>query len=212
MDSRKIKLFKNWYNEDGDNIFKKTSITIDKGLNILVGCNGSGKTTLINQIKNELKKENIPFLHHDNYTNDAKNMRNEALFTQNYGFIASSLISSEGENITNIFREIAKKIGAMIKSNSDSKEFWIILDAIDSGLSIDNVLDFKDFIQFVIDEEKHNDIFFIVSANEYEFAKDEKCIDVNNCRYIKFNSYDDYREFIICSRELKDSRGSVEDA
>ena len=49
-----FKIFKDYYG-DG-NLYKKDCIDIEEGLTILVGCNGSGKTTMINQMKDQLRK------------------------------------------------------------------------------------------------------------------------------------------------------------
>ena len=56
---------KRYYDDDYD-LYKKRSITINEGVTVLVGCNGSGKTTLLHQIKDQLKKDGIPFVSFDN--------------------------------------------------------------------------------------------------------------------------------------------------
>lgn len=88
------------------------------------------------------------------------------------------------------------------------KERWLLLDATDSGLSIDNVIEFKDLFNLIIDEGKKFDkeVYIIISANEYELARNEQCFDVNAGKYITFKDYDDYREFILKSRDKKDKR------
>ena len=48
--------------------------------------------------------------------------------------------------------------------------------------------------------------YIVVSANEYEMANNENCLDVCKGKYIKFKDYDEYKEFILESRKIKDSR------
>ena len=89
------------------------------------------------------------------------------------------------------------------------KERWILIDAIDSGYSVDNVIELKDLFNEIINDGKQNygvDVYIIVSANEYEMASGENCFDVNACKYLKFKDYDDYKKFILHSRELKNKR------
>ena len=82
------------------------------------------------------------------------------------------------------------------------------MDAIDSGFSIDNVIETKDFFKMVIkDFADHGyELFIVVSANEYELANNEDCFDVMNGKYVKFADYDDFKKFILRSREKKDKR------
>lgn len=57
--SRKFVLEKDYY-EEGVNLYKKKTVTINSGVTVLVGCNGIGKTTFLHQIRDRLKKQNIP--------------------------------------------------------------------------------------------------------------------------------------------------------
>ena len=52
----KIKLIKNYYDND-DDIYEKSTVTFDSGVTVLVGCNGSGKTTTIKLILQMLKQQ-----------------------------------------------------------------------------------------------------------------------------------------------------------
>ena len=89
---------------------------------------------------------------------------------------------------------------------------WIFFDAIDSGLSVDNVVDVKECLfKTIFDDNPNTDVYIIVSANEYELARDESCFDVYNGKYIKFKDYEDYRNFILKTRKIKDKRVYKED-
>lgn len=203
---RKFKLSNGWYGEDYK-LFKKTNVQINPGLTVLVGCNGVGKTTFLNQIKNTLEKEKIPFVFHDNLHEGADKLKQVAGFMGRYDVLANLMMSSEGENIVNVISEITRKMGQLSIDNPDAKELWFLFDAIDSGLSVDNIIEIKEkLISMIINREKYKDVYFLISANEYEFARNENCFDVADEKYIKFKDYEDYREFIIQSRKKKKAR------
>ena len=88
------------------------------------------------------------------------------------------------------------------------KERWILLDAIDSGYSIDNVVELKDLINLIFEDSAKVgiDMHILASANAYELASGENCFDVNAGKYLTFESYDDYKKFILKSRKKKDKR------
>lgn len=231
MEERIINTWRNPYSE-GFSTCRLKQITIKSGLTILVGCNGSGKTTLLNNIQNELKKENIPCYMFDNLHDGGINSKNAAAFENDWEFVATSMTSSEGENINMNIGNLAKKlkefmVTGRISSGStrigdafarlsgkkeykvpETKERWLLLDAIDSGFSIDNVIETKDFFKMVIkDFSDHGyELYIVVSANEYELANGEDCFDVMNGKYIQFKDYDDFKKFILRSREKKDKR------
>lgn len=74
---------------------------------------------------------------------------------------------------------------------------------------MDNIVDIKkNLFNVLIEDAYKNDIipYIVVSANEYELAKDEKCLDIYRGKYTEFSTYDEYREFILKSREIKNRR------
>ena len=98
-------------------------------------------------------------------------------------------------------------MGRLSKSNSDSEELWFLLDAVDSGLSIDNVNDLKEYLfKTVIKSERDKRVYIIVSANAYELARKENCFDVISGKYVRFKDYEEYRDFVLKSKELKVER------
>ena len=214
--------------DEGFSTCRPKQITINSGLTVLVGCNGAGKTTLLHNIKDELEKENISFHLYDNLRDGGSHSWSEAAFSGNWAFVATSMTASEGENINMNIGNLATKLTefrdsgrisnkasriADIFSNKpyetpDTKERWLLFDAIDSGLSVDNVIELKNFFRILIKDfaEKGYELYIVVSANEFELARDEDCFDVMNGKYIRFADYDDYRKFIVKSREKKDRR------
>lgn len=229
--SRKIKLCKDPY-DCGFDLFKKRSIEIKEGVTVLVGCNGIGKSTLLHYIEKTLNKENISYIKFDNLHDGGSQSKEKSLFNNELGFLASSLCSSEGENIVLNMMKVLSKIETFLKTGkyktkeselkrfleeaagfeSDdneklSKERWFLFDAIDSGLSIDNIIDLKEYLfKPVFEHFLENEIYIIISANGYEMANGEQCLDVYNGKYITFENYDEYRRMILESRKWKEER------
>ena len=211
---RKFKIYKDPYGV-GLNMYSKSSITIKPGVSVLVGTNGAGKTSLLRHLKEELNRKKIPYVYFDNLTDGGGHARSKAGFYGDMNFLMTSFVSSEGENIVMNLGKTAAEIGRMAKlyANSDEKELWILLDAIDSGLSVDNVVDIKEYLFKTILEDdrcKDKDVYIIVSANEYEMARGEECIDVQNMKYRRFKTYEAYRKYILKSKELKTLRDHPE--
>ena len=189
------------------NIYNKNIITINPGVTVLVGCNGSGKTTLMGLLKDKLKKEKVSYISFDNLREGGFNAANMYGFMGDVSFVAESITSSEGENIIMNLGKFANKIGRWVRDHKEEKEMWIFLDACDSGLSIDNVVDVKKYLfDIIIKDNPNSDVYIIASANEYELARDERCFDVQSGEYITFDSYDEYREMILKSKENKNKK------
>lgn len=231
MSERIINTWRDPYDE-GFSTCKPKKITIKSGLTVLVGCNGAGKTTLLHNIQSELKKENIPYYSFDNLRDGGANSREIAGFNDDFAFLATSICSSEGENINMNINNLAKKLrefmvtgrvsdrstriadtfarvsGEKEYETPETEERWLLLDAIDSGFSIDNVIETKEFFKMVINDfaDHGYELYIVASANEYELANGEDCFDVMNGKYVQFKDYDDFKKFILRSREKKDKR------
>lgn len=231
--SRKFQLIKDYY-EEGFNLYKKKTIEIKPGVTVLVGCNGIGKSTLLKQMRDKLKKDKIPFVMFDNLKDGGSNAVSEAGFLGNFGFMATAIQSSEGENIVMNMGNLAARLGQFVKDGEDPKEKkhakivramatlngeeipdepeipnerWILLDAVDSGLSVDNIVDIKEqLFKTILEYNYGNEIYIVISANEYEMAREENCFDVYNGKYVKFKNYEEYRDLVLQSKELKYQR------
>lgn len=206
--SQKFKIIRDYYDRN-EKIYDKTSVEFKPGLTVLVGCNGSGKTTLLRQIKEGCKKNELPVMEFDNYHDGGSSAISYAGSIGDYSKVAKDLCSSEGERISGNMAMVAGRIGRFVRDNSDAGKLFILLDAVDSGLSVDNVIELKrDLFSFVITDctDKGIEIYLIVSANEYELARGEQCFDVSSCKYVKINSYDEYRDVIIETRKKKNKR------
>lgn len=234
--SREFTLVKDYY-EDGISLYKKETITITSGITVLVGCNGIGKTTLLHQIRDRLKEYKIPYILFDNLKNGGSNSISKASFYGDFGFMATAMCSSEGENIVMNMGNLAARLGKFIKDGEDSeekvriklaksirelngdtiedikipKERWILLDAVDSGLSVDNIVDVKEqLFKTILKYNYGNDIYIVISANEYEMARGEQCFDVYNGKYLIFKDYEEYRKLVFHSKEWKNQRSETD--
>lgn len=203
-----FKLIKNPYDEDVK-IFGRKEVTLESGVTILVGCNGYGKTTFLKSIGNCLRNEGLKYIKYDNLHDGNSNSISQALFTQDFTFAATAMCSSEGERIVMNLQKIAGSIGYYIKHTPDQNEYFILLDAIDSGFSVDNIQDVKKYLfaPIAADCAKNGKtLYIIVSANEYELCRGERCFDIYTGKYREFKSYDAYKNFILRTRKIKDAR------
>lgn len=94
------------------------------------------------------------------------------------------------------------------KKEITSNERWVLIDAIDSGLSIDNIEEIKKLFELMEEDAKANgkELYIVVSANSYEVVRNSNGYDVNKSEYVTFKDYEDYRKFVLRSRKQKDKR------
>ena len=203
---RKFKIDNDAYGE-GIKMYNKATIKLVPGVTVLVGCNGAGKSTLLKQLYGIVQKENIPCVMFDNLKDGGSNARSKAGFYGDITFLATSMCSSEGENIALNMGNFAKMIVSMFRNNPNDNEYWIFADAVDSGFSIDNVVELKDeLFKLILDIHKDKEVYIVITANAYEMARGEQCFDVINGKYVSIKSYEKYRSVILKSRDKKDAR------
>ena len=143
---------------------------------------------------------------YDNLTEGAGYARTKSAFYGQWELFSAQFSASEGEAIFLNLCAIAGEIGAFVQNNENVDELWILFDAIDSGLSIDQIREVKeDLIHFIYNYIQNNGIepYIIVSANEYEMCIDENCFDVAEGKYCRFKTYDEYSKCVMKSRDLK---------
>lgn len=194
---------------DDCTLHNRKNFTINPGLTVLVGCNGAGKTTMLNHIKYELEKNEIPVFQYDNVHDGGSNAISRAGVYGQMNTLASLLCSSEGEKINQNIGQAAGQIGGFVRKNSNKGEVWILFDAIDSGYSIDNIIETKrDLFETIIEDcgNRNIDVYIVVSANSYEMACGEQCLDIWSGKYITFENYNEYKQYILKTRERKDKR------
>ena len=192
-------------------VYKKDSIEIKEGVTVLVGCNGSGKSTLLDLIEDQLENENIPVTSFDNYKNGGTSSIDKCMFHGDTATAATMLMASEGERIYMNISLMASRLKKFF--SKESKEYWILLDAIGSGMSIDVIIEIRKFFLQIVDELKKKDknLYIVISTNEYEFCVGgPNTFDVQEGKYIKILDYEGYRKFILKTRKQKDKFMNIE--
>lgn len=199
------KLDKSPYDEEV--LFTNLNRTIKPGLTILVGCNGSGKSTILRYIDNKYRSNEEYKVFHWDGLSDKSSMKQMMLDSSNIDLLASLAFSSEGEEINTNIGIIASRIGNCVREGKH--DIIILLDGMDSGLSIDNITDTKEFFKKLVIPDVENTghkCYVIIPANEYELTRGETCIDARTGEKVKFKSYEEYRDFVLESRKHKDKR------
>lgn len=208
-DYRSFKVKRNYF---GDRmvLFNKGTLTFYPGRTMLIGVNGTGKTTLLEEIQDQLEADGIPVLMHDNYSASGGHDLVSMLMHQgNTSAAANAWLSSEGERImgsaSNFFHDLRQFI------LNSGHECWLLFDAIDSGLSIDNIVELKAvFDDIQKDAEEHGiRLYILCAANVYEMARGERCIEPKTGKVYTFDSYTEYMQFCLDSRARKDKRNGI---
>lgn len=192
------------------NIYDKSSIDIKPGVTILVGCNGVGKTTLIQQLKSRCEKYDIPSLSFDQRGFQSSSMLMDKML--NVDGDISGLInmyaSSEGQRIRESLYYFGTEYQKFLKTiKNHQNHIFFFFDALDSGLSVDNIIEFKrDCVEPIIKtcNEADKEAYIIVPCNEYEMARGENCLILPELTYREIKSYDTYRKIILKTRRKID--------
>lgn len=195
--------------ESGTPLYQCSEVDIKPGVTVLVGCNGSGKSTLIGQIHDQLNCKKIEHVMYDNVIDGGSNSMSEALYRDKGDLLFTLAASSEGERIYVNMGTFAGEIGNLSKycRLKNQKQMFILMDAVDSGLSLDNIQDLKkDLFKTVFTYNKDLEVYIICCANDYAVASGENCMDVYTGQYVHFDSYLEYFEFVMESRRIKDKR------
>ena len=217
--------------EKGDNLFLKGSVSIPEGLTVITGCNGSRKSTFLYDIDGKFKGNDDWYIVSYREKEDGRgNSVSSYLYKGDYRAIASVFEASEGEAVfrnyaNKVYQEIAafrdtkitsrnpEEIGLFrykyIRMNK-AKNLLVILDGIDSGVSLDMTIDIKNFLHTIL-EDLHTRIpevpvYILVSSNSWEFCEGERCLDARSLNFKKFSSYEEYRKYILDSRKKKEHR------
>lgn len=198
------------YLDLGYSLYGGDEVTIRPYLTVLVGCNGSGKSTFLKIVEDEIKGDEDTLVIKYNHLWDGRYAKDKALMRGDMETAARMFIASEGEAMKANLGELVASIGRQIH-NSKARNIWILLDAMDSGFSIDNIVDMKDFFQFLFMQEKDRVIYVLIAANSFELARSERCLDVQNMVYTDFADYEEYRDFILGTREKRDELANGKD-
>lgn len=174
-------------------------LVLNPGYTALAGPNGAGKTTLLQQIAEWAEVNNIQVWNYSNLTHGGDIAQAEFAFHGNIGEMARCATSSEGENVAMNFSAKVKDLGAEVsKARNGKYPLIVLLDAIDSGASIDRARELRHLFSLIEkDAASGVDIYLVVAANHYELVKaPADCVNVRTGEHLSFENYDRYADFI----------------
>lgn len=187
--------------DDWYTLFKKHTFEFEEGVTCLIGKNGAGKSTLLKELRDKLNDDKIRPFYYDNDERERHAM-SEFSFYGDVAKIARNLSNSEGQNIRSNFEDyiprIGDYVGKRVKYNQNIAV--ILLDGLDSGISLDYVIKLKtELFPLIIKNCKESNIecYIIISANNYEFCNGTDCIRVTDAKHFKFNNYDEFKKFYV---------------
>lgn len=180
--------------EDIYGLHKGFDLTLKPGFTALVGPNGAGKTTLLSQLKTYANQNNIPVWHYSNKI-EGKHMADAAALKNRLDFVAASLTASEGEQVAMHFGEAIKDLRGFIREASGP--VFILLDAVDSGASIDRARELRKFFDLIIDTEADREVYIIMAVNHFELARNADCVHARTGEHMTFPDYETYARFIL---------------
>lgn len=189
--------------DEGEVLYEYESLDISPGVTVLVGCNGSGKTTLMKIMKSQLKNDKTAVV----IDADTHHAQSRALSGNDVITMATYVSSSEGEKMSIAQGPIFQSIGAFVRDHTDDvKSLWILMDSFDSGSDIPSIRIMKEMLHLVESDLPDIDFYAIVSANMYEFTRNETSIDVTTGNHLTFDSYEQYSDFVEQSYKRKQKR------
>lgn len=206
--------------DDERRFFKKTKTAFKPGITTLVGCNGAGKTTLLKDIIRTLDERGVPYIDFDNLSNGEggeslwRTMMDESLMgfgggQDQLGSAVMLMSSSEGERIGYSLVQTFRKLHERMKKMQGYGEMWVLMDAVDSGLSADIIEDVKQYLFEPLIREIKMPVYLIVSSNSWEMSEGTMCYSVHNQSYLRVSSYQGYKKAVLKSREEKELRDDI---
>ena len=191
-------------------ILPKKSLTLDPGLTVLIGCNGAGKTTLLQEIKERCSvKKTCRVALFSQQASGGTNELARRVFTDTLR-AGEFLCMSEGERIYEVISNFAIEIGNIIRSLDDKvKDVVLLFDAIDSGLSLDQIASFKKFLLWFLKQDRKKDsrnYYVVTTSNTFAMCRSMHSLDVTTFKTHLITDYDVFADLIKETRKRKDKR------
>jgi len=175
-------------------------LELSLGFTALVGPNGAGKTTILSQIKEFANQNNIAIWEYSNIHDGGSMATNSYLMRSELSKLATAAMASEGENVALNFANKVGELGVAIRKAATEKyPLIVLLDAIDSGASIDRARDLVNLFHMIYkrDISRGAEVYIVMAVNHFELAKgDTDCVNVRTGEHMRFRSYDEYADFI----------------
>lgn len=137
---------------------------ISRPICLLLGPNGTGKSMSLKSIEHELDEANIKWVKYSTSNND--------IVHTSWDFDPTDIINafrSEGERMCASFDKWgAQKLVPLVLKTKEP--LWVLLDEIDSGLSLDRIKQTVSIIKMIFagEYQKNREIHFIITCNSYE--------------------------------------------
>lgn len=193
---------------DDNNVLRKKTIDILPGLTVLIGCNGAGKTTILDGIEQACScKDDVLCLSYNDRSQGGSLLVDYFLMKQDSSSAASMVFASEGERIVAGIWHFVQGLGKKLQ-DAAGKDVVFIFDAVDSGMSLDVISDFKAMLHRSIEQRSFacRELYIIVAAISYGMCRGERCFDVSTWKYHENLSWDQYEKLILKSRKWKEKR------
>lgn len=173
-------------------------LNLKPGYTPLVGPNGAGKTTLLRQLREYANGHGIMVFDYSNLVHGGGSAMDKYLWSGNMELLAISATSSEGERIAMNFGQAVSRLGAAVReAKQQKKELFILLDALDSGSSIDRIREIRSLFDLVA-KDAGDTAYIICACNAYELVKDAEAVNVRTGKTVRFKDYGEYADF-VCS-------------
>jgi predicted ATP-dependent endonuclease of OLD family len=187
----------NIYIEDWYSIHNGYNLELKTGYTALVGPNGAGKTTLIRYLKEKCEEQGYNVFYYNNLYEGGGTAIQRALDMKENSLCIDLALSSEGEQIAKNLGRVAIRIGQTVAEIKKTEQpLVILLDAIDSGASIDKLKEIRNLFTLISKDTKDYEVYIISSCNNYELAKNADCVNVRTGKHKTFRTYEDFENFI----------------
>ena len=196
-----------------DYLNKTICTSISPGLTIIVGRNGYGKTTFLRSLEEQITEASTPCVSWNDNEYGRSVGKDRMLHADNMAGLASMMCRSEGETMLASFSEFFMvKAGAAVRhcAKHYKSEIFFLIDQIDSGLDIYQLDEIKDVINNTIIpdlESRHIAGYFLMTANSFEVAEGEDCLDPVTGKHYRFDTLAEYRSYI---KSLYDEKKNAE--
>lgn len=208
-----IRISRNPY-DDKHPLYSRNQISLREGVTVIIGCNGAGKTTLLRQLATVLHRESTD----STVVNIDANAETSRLMGGGLSqdtFIRSLTMRSESEGnrrwyaVADRFTDIGEAV-----RDENLHDLWILIDGFDSGVDISGVNLMFDALDEQVLPELHRrgiPLHVVMSATTYEPVRyaqehDGTVITVPSLRPIRFQGYEDWRDWTLTNAKQVEKR------
>lgn len=199
------------YFGDHTRMFTYGNLSVTEGRTMLVGCNGTGKSTLLREIHQQLRTSKSPVRMYDGAgSGSGQRVAEMFMAANNAEGVAVALSSSEGEKCRLTFGQFLGGLQPFVRSCAGA-ECWLLFDGLDSGVSLDNVCEYRWVFEQIEKDAAEYDVtlFIVCTANTFAFVQGECSVDARTGNQYYFDDYEQYKEFVLASRKRLDERNGI---